>query len=284
MVRISGLRYQGPLPKETITISVAEDEYVLDVPTLTSNYRCIYGEGCQGTSTRSDSPRNHTPEDNSVTGCCRTSVIFQMSDGQVEPDQLGVEDSPARIAKWVDLLEEDETQNWSQVQDGWYRDNYSEAHPNPEHPARVRTIKGNCIFLNTEMDNGKTGCALYHLAQRLDMDPALTRPIACSVVPSDLFEIGDTPEGGTRYLVTIRPHWFGWFSPDGYWCTKDPAAFSGTQAAYQTLEQEFRVRMGDTEYQEMKRALDQVMEERGERIKRSWGQPVELPMPKWARE
>ena len=41
-----------PLPDETLTVAHEEDEYVLDVAALTSNYRCIYGQGCQGTTPR----------------------------------------------------------------------------------------------------------------------------------------------------------------------------------------------------------------------------------------
>ena len=32
------------------------------------------------------------------------------------------------------------------------------------------TVGGNCIFLNTEMLNGRTGCSLYHVATRLGVD------------------------------------------------------------------------------------------------------------------
>ena len=40
----------GPLPDELIRLRHGDDEYFLDLVALTSNYQCIYGRGCQGTT------------------------------------------------------------------------------------------------------------------------------------------------------------------------------------------------------------------------------------------
>lgn len=126
------------------------DEYALDVRALMSNYRCIYGVGCQGT----------TPH-----------------------DQLRL----------------------------------------PEHrraggEARLRPVPP---------------CG------RLGIDPMHTRPMICHVEPAAAFLIADDlADGGRRVLVTLRPSWLGWFAPDGYWCTSDPAAYSANDPVFRRLASE----------------------------------------------
>ena len=64
----------GPLPDELVRVRHGDDEYFLDLVALTSNYQCIYGRGCQGTTPlRGEGPGQHRPEDLGVTGCCRTA-------------------------------------------------------------------------------------------------------------------------------------------------------------------------------------------------------------------
>ena len=37
----------GLFARETVTVTVDGDDYILDIGALTSNYRCIYGQGCR---------------------------------------------------------------------------------------------------------------------------------------------------------------------------------------------------------------------------------------------
>jgi hypothetical protein len=133
------------------------------------------------------------------------------------------------------------------------------------------------------MANGRTGCALYHLANRLGVDPKHTRPLVCHSAPAAAFLLDDAmPQGGTRVLVTLRPHWFGWFAADGYFCTKDPAAFSAAEPVFRRMASEFATLLGDEVYAALLPALDEIWAERGERLRRNWGRPVPLPTPTWA--
>ena len=76
--------------------------------------------------------------------------------------------------------------------------------------ASLAQVAGNCIFLNTEMANGRTGCALFHHAQRVGVEPRDTRPRVCHSVPAAAFTMADDTEtlsGGYRMLVTLQPPW-----------------------------------------------------------------------------
>jgi hypothetical protein len=200
--------------------------------------------------------------------------------GDADPAAI---DSPLRIAPYVDLLEPAETQHYERIAGGdWFVEKQNDE---GEWDSRHTKVGGNCIFLNTEMANAKTGCALYHLAGRLGLDPKHTRPFVCHSTPAAVFAISATNDGtGERLLVTLRPHWFGWFAPAGYFCTSDPAAFSATEPVFAGMDSEFRSLLGDEIWDVLRRELDQAWTERGERLRGSWGQPVALGMPHWARE
>jgi hypothetical protein len=290
---LPGVALTGPVPDEIVTVRHGADEYVLDIVALTSNYNCIYGRGCQGvTPFEGEGPDQHLPADRSVTGCCRTSPGYGFAVAEVEDGADSAAsaasaatsvDSPLRVQPFVDQLRPDEAQHYDQIAGGgWLVEKQDD---DGIWDSRHTTIGGSCIFLNTEMPNGKTGCALYHLADRLGLDAKHTRPFVCHSAPADVFTIGETnDEAGRRLLVTLRPPWFGWFAPDGYFCTKDPAAFTATEPVFLRMESEFTWLLGAEVYAALRVVLDQVWAERGERLRRSWGRPVALGMPQWAVE
>lgn len=283
---LPGVALTGPVPDEIVTVRHGADDYVLDVVALTSNYTCIYGRGCQGvTPFAGEGPDQHLPADRSVTGCCRTSPGYGLASAEVATSgrDPAVADSPLRVQPFVDQLRPDEAQHHERIAAGdWLIEKQDD---DGVWDSRHTKVGGNCVFLNTEMANGKVGCALYHLAGRLGLDPKQTRPSVCHSAPADAFTIGETNDGlGRRLLVTLRPPWFGWFAPEGYFCTKDPAAYSATEPVFLRMESEFRSLLGDEVYDALRPVLDQVWAERGARLRESWGRPVALGMPHWARE
>jgi hypothetical protein len=281
---LPGLALTGPVPDEIVTVRHGTDEYVLDIAALTSNYHCIYGRGCQGvTPFEGEGPGQHLPADRSVTGCCRTAPGFGLATAEVGDADPAALDSPLRIAPFVDQLEPDEAQHYDRISSGdWFVEKQDD---DGIWESRHTKVGGNCVFLNTEMANAKTGCALYHLADRLGVPAKDTRPFVCHSTPAAVFTISETNDGaGERLLVTLRPPWFGWFAPTGYFCTKDPAAFSATEPVFSRMDSEFRSVLGDEIWDVVRRELDQIWAERGERLRKSWGQPVALGMPRWARE
>lgn len=281
---LPGLAVTGPVPTEIVTVRVGTDEYVLDIPALTSNYQCIYGRGCQGvTPFDGEGPGEHLPADRSVTGCCRTSPSYALARAEVGEQDPAEVDSPLRVQPFVEALQPDEAQHYDRIASGdWF---WEKQDDKGVWAARHTKVGGNCIFLNTEMANGKTGCALYHVAGRLGLDPKQTRPFVCHSAPADAFDIGDTNTGdGARILVTLRPPWYGWFAPEGYFCTKDPAAFSAAEPVFRRMESEYTSLLGAEVYARLREVLDEVWAERGERLRRNWGTPAALGMPHWARE
>lgn len=272
----------GPLPRETLTVEHDGDEYVLDVPALMSNYRCIYGQGCRGTTPLEGEGRGRRrPEDASVTGCCRTSPVYRKASAEVTAGDEASDDSPLRVAPFVAELQPDEAQHFDRIAAG---DWHTEDQDGDGHwTARHTTERGNCIFLNTEMPNGKTGCALFHVAARLGVDPKDTRPFSCHTAPAAAFLLDNALRGGgQRVLVTLQPHWFGWFAAEGYFCTDDPAAFSADEPVFRRMAAEFSRLLGTEVYAALAPALEEIWTERAERMRRSWGRPVPIPAPIWA--
>lgn len=280
---LPGLSVSGPLPAEIVVVPYGDDEYVLDVVALTSNYNCIYGRGCQGTTPfEGEGPGQHRPVDPSVTGCCRTAPGYTLSTDEVSDADAATLDSPRRVQQFVTQLRPDEAQHHERIAAGdWFEENPDEANWFSRHTR----VAGNCIFLNTEMANGKTGCSLYHLAARLGIDAKETRPFVCHSAPAAVFTIGDTNDrAGARLLVTLRPAWFGWYAPEGYFCTSDPAAFSASEPVFHRMASEYSMLLGADVYDALRPVLDQAWAERGERLRRSWGKPVALAMPEWAQD
>jgi hypothetical protein len=273
----------GPLPRESVTVVHRGDEYVLDVPALTSNYRCIYGQGCRGTTPlEGEGPGRHRPADPSVAGCCRTAPGYRFATAEVDPADAADADSPLRTAPFVAQLRPEEAQHHARIAAGdWY---VEERGADGYWSSRHTTEGGNCVFLNTEMPDGRTGCALFHLAGRLGVHPSETRPMICHTAPAAAFVVDDAlPDGGQRVLVTLRPPWFGWFAADGYFCTADPAAFSAAAPAFRTMSSQYAMLLGDEVYSALLVTLEEMWAERGERLRRGWGQPVALTAPTWAR-
>ena len=83
--------------------------------------------------------------------------------------------------------------------------------------------------------------------------------------------------------LTLRPHWFGWFSPDGYFCTDDPAAYSASEPVFRRMASEYATLLGAEVYAALVPALEQAWAERGARLQAAWGTPTDLGQGPWRR-
>lgn len=272
----------GPLPAELVIVKHEQDEYALDVLALMSNYRCIYGQGCQGvTPWDGEGPDNYLPADPSVTGCCRTTPGFNLATAEVADADAARLDSPLRIKPYVDALGPDDAQHYDQIAAGKW---YTEVEQSDGWDSRNAAVGGNCIFLNTDTPQGKLGCALHHLAGRLGVDPKDTRPIICHIEPAAAFVIADDlPDSGRRVLVTLRPPWSGWFARDRYWCTSDPSAYSASEPVFRRMASEYTALLGEDVFATLLPVMEELWAQRHEHYERNWGRPVPLPTPSWAR-
>jgi len=268
---------------ELVSVVYDSNEYVLDVAALTSNYRCIYGQGCQGTTPlQGEEPGRQRPADPSVTGCCRTGPRYRMATAEVGDADRGLLDSPMRIQRFVEALGPQDAQHHERIAAGdWFTE---VEHEDGTWASHNTTVAGNCIFLNTEMPAGRTGCALYHLALRLGVEPRRTRPVICHSSPAAAFLIADAADRTTpQVLVTLQPGWFGWFASTGYFCMSDPAAYTAAEPVFRRMASEYTTLLGESVWNALVPTLEQIWRERGEQLSRSWGQPVELHPPRWAR-
>jgi hypothetical protein len=269
----------GPVPDEAVVVRHGDDEYVLDVLALTSNYQCIYGRGCKGTTPLAgEGPGRHQPADPSVAGCCRITPSYDFATAEVDEADAARVDSPLRVKPFADALGPDDAQHYEQIAAGeWYVEEHDEL---GSLVSRHTAVGGNCIFLNTETPQDKLGCSLYHLANRLGLDPKQTRPMVCHSAPAAAFTVAELANGGERVLVTLRPHWFGWFAAEGYFCMSDPAAFSAGEPVFRRMASEYSTLLGESVYGALLPVLEEIWVERGKRLKGNWGRPVQLQAPR----
>jgi hypothetical protein len=187
--------------------------WVFDVTFLTSNWSCLYGNGCPGID---DHPAPELEQ-----GCCSFGAHFSDDD-----DVATVEAAIPR------LLDED----WQ------FRPGEGEEGPiitNDEGDVVTRVVDGGCIFLNRPGFPGGAGCALHRAALREGESIVDWKPEVCWQVPirrqddRDVYghvtstirewKRRDWGEGGTEF------HW---------WCTEAPEAFTGSRQVWESCEDE----------------------------------------------
>ncbi len=132
-----------------------------DLTWLTSNWTCIFGNGCQGIY--ADSPD---------TGCCTLGAHF--SDKADEK----------RVAAWVERLDDSMWERRPEAvnkRDRVTRKGWVETDDEGERKTRV--VGGACIFHNSRDFEGGYGCALHGLALKEDVHFVETKPDVCWQLP-----------------------------------------------------------------------------------------------------
>ncbi len=71
--------------------------------------------------------------------------------------------------------------------------------------------------------------------------------------------------------------------PGGLLLHLRPAAYSATDPVFRRMATEFSFLLGEDVYGTLLPVLEQAWAERGERLQKTWGTPVPLETPKWAR-
>lgn len=262
--RVLGTEYTGPMPEETILVRGEDNEIIIDVIAMMSNYECVYGDGCQGTEPWfGEGPTQKKFDSLPSMGCCRTAPSFLLDE----------HDTPDRMRPSVDALTIEDAENVKLIQDWWYKEDKD------GNPSVLRQYKGNCVFLNSD-EHENPGCSLWAHATRTGQRPQDIRPKICHTEPVMLIKIGQS-EVTSRQILSLRPYWLGWFNPDAWYCTKDPSTYRATTPVFHRMREQISWLIDDKEMEEkVIAALDTAWEERGERVKREkWNQPVMLPTP-----
>jgi hypothetical protein len=198
-------------------VSFADDEHdrtwVFDVTFLTSNWTCLFGNGCPGVL---DAPAAELEQ-----GCCSYGAHFT--------DAADRERVEAKLAE----LEPGEWQ---------FQDTPEGAEPivvNNEGETVSQLYDDACVFLNRPDHPGGAGCALHSAALRRGESIVDWKPEVCWQVP---IRRHDEVDAHGHVTTTIREWKRRDWGPGGaefhWWCTDSPDAFIGTAPVWETCKDE----------------------------------------------
>lgn len=206
-------------------------QWQLDVTFLTSSWRCIYGNGCQGV--------HDQPSPELMHGCC--------SHGAYYADKQDRRNTEAAARK----LSADE---W-QFRDAGLAKGVSVKMEKNEW--RTRRHKGACIFLNRPDHPGGAGCALHVYSQRTGTSYVGLKPEICWQLP--LRRVDEEQEDGSVISVLTefsRSSWGEGGADFAWWCTEAPEAFSAATPVYKTMGDELVAMLGPVLYRSVVEHLD----------------------------
>ena len=204
-----------------------------DLTWLTSSYRCIFGQGCQGIY--ADSPD---------TGCCTLGAHFadKEDERRVEAFVLQLtpehwQHHPGRPVKRRDWVEKDE--------DG-------------ERKTRMHEVGGqrSCVFANRADFHAGAGCALHGLALEQGRNPLETKPDVCWQLPiRRTFREVERMDGTSYTEVTITEYDRRGWGPGGHdldwYCSGNTEAHVALEPLYVTSRNELVELMGQAAYDEL---------------------------------
>jgi hypothetical protein len=217
-----------------------ERTWVFDVTFLTSNWMCIFGQGCQGVLTG--------PAPELVQGCCSYGAHFV--------DKKDVK----RVEKYAATLTADEWQN--------YGTKKSVVHKNKDGDTVTRLVDDACIFLNRVGFEAGPGCALHLAALKKDVNPLEYKPEVCWQLPLRREDAVDDESGHVTSTIRQwdRKHWGKGGEEFHWWCTESPEAFVGKQPVYKEMQAELTKMVGAHVYERLAAYLRQRDRLRSERV------------------
>lgn len=218
-----------------------EEIFKCDLTWLTSNWSCIYGNGCKGVF-----------KDQPDGGCCTEGAMYTD-----EADE-------ARVMAAAKKLTPDIWQNYHEAQPKKAGKELQISELDEDRERKTRTINGACIFLNrTDFAQG-SGCALHVLGARTGQHFVGLKPDVCWQLP--IRRSFETREVGQRqYTVTVigeyeRLAWGDGGEDFDWYCTSNTEAHIGKEPVYLSNSEELRELMGVAAYKELKRICDLRMD------------------------
>jgi hypothetical protein len=211
-----------------------EEIYKCDLTWLTSNWSCIYGDGCKGVF--ADRPND---------GCCTEGAMY--SDAADEE----------RTLRAAEFLTPDMWQFYNEARPKKPGGKLRITDTDEDDERKTRTVDGACIFLNrkgyeAEGFTGSFGCVLHHLAEKRDMHFVDTKPDVCWQLP--LRRSYETREVGEReYSIIVigeyeRLAWGDGGEDFDWYCTSNTEAHVGKQPVYLSNQAELQRLMGEAAY------------------------------------
>ncbi|MEO5841502.1 MAG: hypothetical protein ABIQ73_18560 [Acidimicrobiales bacterium] len=201
------------------------DTWMFDLTFLTSNWTCVFGNGCLGVY---NEPRPELQQ-----GCCSFGSHFQDTD------------DVKRVKKHIRRLDES---NWQYRKKAEKLD--GPIYTNRAGETVTRVVDGACIFLNRPDFPGGPGCALHRGALEAGERPMDWKPGVCWQLPLRL-ESSSDEKGPTTYTLREwkRPDWGEGGEEFHWWCTDDPLAFKDREPVYKTLKDEIVEMVGPDAYE-----------------------------------
>jgi len=207
-----------------------ERTWLFDVTFLVSRWTCIFGCGCQGVLTG--------PAPELVQGCCSYGAHF-----------TGKKDARA-VEKAAKKLPAELWQFHAKGQRGVVK-------KLADGDLGTRLVDGACIFLNRPGFAAGPGCALHLAAQAAGKSHVEFKPEVCWQLPLRR-EDETSPDGRVTSVVRQwdRRHWGEGGEEFHWWCTEDPAAFTGDEPVYKTMRTELETMAGSKVYKRLAAYLD----------------------------
>ncbi len=213
----------------------ADDSQVFrcDLTWLTSNWMCIFGQGCKGIYA-----------DRPLDGCCTLGAHFSDKDDE------------KRVKKFVKQLDREHWQFHPDNRPGGHAKDWIETDEDGDRKTAVH--EGACIFLNRPGFEGGEGCALHGLALRKDMHPLETKPDVCWQLPiRRTFRDVELPDGTAYTEVSIGEYDRRGWGPGGHdldwYCSGNTEAHVGATPVYISNAPELVEMMGQKAYDELVR-------------------------------
>lgn len=197
-----------------------DEVFRCDLTWLTSQWTCIFGQGCSGIFSSS-------PD----AGCCTLGAHFSDDEDHNRVAQIVAELDPTQ---W-ELHDEGHQNGWTET--------------DSDGDLKTRAVDGACIFHNSRDFAGGYGCALHAHALLTGVEPHTTKPDVCWQLPLRR-EFRDVDRGdGTSYTeVSIGEYTRAGWGPGGadldWYCSSNTEAHVSVDPVYVSNRAELTALMG----------------------------------------
>jgi hypothetical protein len=248
---------------EFVNPADADEVVRCDLTWLTSNYTCIFGQGCKGIF--ADSPD---------TGCCTLGAHFSDQDDERRVDGFVAELTPDQWQFHPANAEPEGKRRKGGKPRKVKKSDWIETDDEGERKTLAIEVDGQrgCVFHNRAdfaPPNGKggAGCALHGLALDQGRHPLETKPDVCWQLPiRRTFRTVERADGTSYTEVTIgeydRRGWGSGGHDLDWYCSANTEAHVAPEPVYVTHEPELTALIGEEAYAELARHCEAQMRSR----------------------
>lgn len=227
------------MSEELIEIDDGDVTWKFERSFFASNWRCIFGDGCQGILPE--------PATDLQQGCC--SYGAHLGDG---PEGRA---EALNVAAFASVLTAGQWQ---------FRDVFDESGPaaifSDDRRNHTRVVEGACIFLNRPGFEGGAGCALHLGAVDAEESPVEWKPSVCWQLPIRVDWEEHEGAGETATVRRWRRSDWGAFGETMAWCCTEREeggeAYVGSDPVVDSMADELAAIAGEAIVVELRRRLN----------------------------